>query len=201
VPLGLWYPVRNLLMFGQSFGQVFLLSTESKLYSGDYSFVQRFLSFPAEQLLSPLYCQPYGDYNLWLYTIKCAMFGEFSFERPDALAALLIVANLILILVSLAAMIYVMIRCKETNKFARFGLFWLWLVQMVSFVTFNIGFPFGCTMDFRYIVPTAIIGAIYIGIALDHIKAKRSTVTNMVFHTGLVCILLFAIASVLFYTV
>ena len=200
-PLGLWYPVRNMLKFGQSFGEVFTLSTTSELYSGDFSFAQRFLSFPADQLFSPLYCQPYGDYNLWVYTLKCSVFGEFKFARPDALAALLIAANLIVILLSLAAMVYVMIRCKETNKFARFGLFWLWLVQMASFIVFNVGFPFGCTMDFRYIVPTAIVGAIYTGIALDHIKNKHKAAANAVFIAGVAAIALFGIASVLFYAV
>lgn len=200
-PLGLWYPVRNMLKFGQSFGDVFTLSTTSKLYSGDFSFAQRFLSVPVDQLFSPIYCEPYGDYNLWAYTLKCSVFGEFKFGRPDALATLLIAANLILIVFSLAAMIYVMIRCKETNKFARFGLFWLWLIQMASFIVFNINFPFGCTMDFRYIVPTAIVGAIYMGIALDHIKEKNKAVANAVFIAGILAVALFGIASVLFYAV
>ena len=201
VPLGLWYPLRNMLEFGQSFGDVFTLSTTSKLYSGDYSFAQRFLSFPTDQLFSPLYCNPYGDYNVWIYTLKCSVFGEFTFGRPDAVAALLIAANLIVILLSLAAMIYVMVRCKETNKFARYGLFWLWLVQVVSFIVFNLRFPFGCTMDFRYIVPTAIIGAIYMGIAMDHIKNKSKTAANAVFIVGIAAIALYGIASVLFYAV
>jgi 4-amino-4-deoxy-L-arabinose transferase-like glycosyltransferase len=198
-PLGLWYPIRNYIKFGQAFGHVYTLSRESKLYSGGYSFAQRFLSFPVDQTLSPLYCQPYGDYNLWLYTLKCSVFGEFSFEQAEWMGALLIAANLALILVSLAAMVYVMCCCRETNKFARFGLFWLWLVQIGSFIVFNVGFPFGCTMDFRYIVPTAIIGAIYTGIALDHLKGRGKALPHILFYMGVAVIALFGIASVLFY--
>lgn len=198
-PLGLWYPVRNYIKFGQQFGHVFTISSTSELYCGDKSFVSRFLSFPPDQILTPLYCQPYGDYHLWIYTLKCSIFGEFSFNWPDAFAALLIAANLILILVSIAAMIYVIIRGKEVNAFARYGLFWLWLIQMVSFVVFNIRFPFGCTMDFRYIVPTVIVGAIYIGIALDRIKAKNKAVANGIFCIGVAAVALFGLASVLFY--
>jgi|AGTN01.2.fsa_nt_gi hypothetical protein len=199
VPLGLWYPVRNLLRFDQAIGHVFTLSPASELYSGDYSFAQRFLSFPAGHLINPLYCEPYGDYNLWLYTLKCSVFGEFKFDWPEALAALLIVANLIVILVSLAAMVYVMLRCRETNKFIRFGLFWIWAVQLASFVLFNLQFPFGCTMDFRYIVPTAIVGAIYTGVALDHIKNKHKFASDALFIAGCAAIALFGVASVLFY--
>ncbi len=202
VPLGLWYPVRNLLLFKQPIGYVLLLSSSSDLYSGDHSFIERFLSFPADQIFKPLYCQPFGDYNLWLYTFKCSIFGEFKFEKmPDALAALLIAANLLLILVSLLAMIYVMLRCKEANKFIRFGLFWIWLTQMASFLLFNVNFPFGCTMDFRYIVPTVITGAVYTGIALDHMRNKNKIAPNAVFAVGCATIALFCVASVLFYAI
>ena len=198
-PLGLWYPIRNLIKFDQAFGHVFTLSTTSDLYSGDYSFAQRFLSFPTDQILSPLYCQPYGDYNLWIYTLKCSLFGEFSFSQTEWIGKLLIVTNLALILVSLAAMVYVMARCREVNNFMRFGLFWLWLVQMGSFIVFNVGFPFGCTMDFRYIVPTVITGAIYTGIALDHLKNKGKALPNVLFYVGVTAIAAFGLASVLFY--
>lgn len=198
-PLGLWYPIRNYIKFDQAFGHVYTLSTTSKLYCGNHSFVQRFLSFPTDQILSPLYCQPYGDYNLWIYTLKCSLFGEFSFDWTEWMAKLLIASNLALILVSLAAMVYVMIRCREVNKFARFGLFWLWLVQIASFVVFNLRFPFGCTMDFRYIVPTVITGAIYAGIALDHLKNKGKVPGSILFGVGVAAIVLFGAASVLFY--
>jgi hypothetical protein len=198
-PLGLWYPVRNYIRFGQAFGHVYTLSAESKLYSGDYTFVQRFLSFPTDQILNPLYCQPYGDYNLWLYTLKCSVFGEFSFKQAESLAKLLIAANLILIVISLLAMAYVMLRGRGLSNFARFGLFSLWLIQIVSFIVFNVGYPFGCTMDFRYIVPTASTGAIYTGIALDRLKEMRKTAAAVLFGIGVAAVALFGIASVLFY--
>jgi 4-amino-4-deoxy-L-arabinose transferase-like glycosyltransferase len=126
VPLGLWYPVRNLVLFNQRFSYV--SRAGSTLYIGDIPLVQRFLSFPLDQLLIPLYCHPHDDYNIWLYIVKCSMFGEFIFEGMDKFAALLIVANLALILLSLAAMVYIAVCGRETNPFARFGLLWIWLI-------------------------------------------------------------------------
>ena len=196
-PLGLWYPVRNMILFDQPLG--YITSVTSALYCGDVPLTQRFLSFPLDQLLSPLYCHPYDDYNIWLYTVKCSVFGEFSFDGLDTFAAILIIANLALMVVSLAAMVYVMIRGKGVNLFARFGLFWIWLVQMGSFIVFNLKYPMGCTMDFRYIIPTAIIGAIYIGIALNHIKGKHKAVGTGVFGAGVAAVALFCVASILFY--
>jgi 4-amino-4-deoxy-L-arabinose transferase-like glycosyltransferase len=199
VPLGLWYPVRNLILFDQPLS--YITGVSSALYIGDVPLAQRFLSFPLDQLINPLYCHAYDDYNVWLYTVKCSMFGEFSFEGLDTFAAILIITNLVLIVVSLAAMVYVLIRGKETDKFARFGLLWIWLTQMGSFILFNLKYPMGCTMDFRYIIPTAIIGAIFTGIALDRVKGKPGVLSRPVYYVGLAAVVLFCAASVLFYAI
>ena len=199
MPLGLWYSVRNLILFGQPLGYVVRFADDSWLYCGDQSPVCRFLSFPLGQLFNPLYCRSGEDCNIWLYILKSSLFGEYSFDNNSWAAAVLIVLNLLLILISVAAMIYVMTRGKGVNGFVRFGLFGLWLVQMVAFFVFNLRYPFGCTMDFRYILPTTIVGAIYIGIALDRLKAKNKTVANGFFYIGVTAVALFGLASVLFY--
>ncbi len=199
-PLGLWYMIRNKIMFHQRYRYVYSLHFGSDLYCGDQSFLQRFLSFPLDQIFNSVYCQPYTDYNVWLYVLKCSVFGEYTFDSPDNLAKLLIAANLILILLSLAAMVYVVIRGKELHPLARFGLIWIWLIQIGSFVMFNIEYPFGCTMDFRYIVPAVIVGAAYLGVALDRLKMKKRIATSILYFAGIAAIVLFSAASVLFYT-
>ncbi len=197
--LGIWYPIRNAILFGQPLGYVLRFSETHALYVGGNTFVERFFSFPAENIANPLYCDPFVDFNMWIYTLKCSVFGEFKFDWTETHAALLIAANLIIIIVSLAAMVYVMIRGKEVNKFARFGLFFIWLAQMGSFILFNVQYPFGCTMDFRYIVPTVIAGAVYTGIALDRIKSKRKIAADILFIFGCAAAAFFCAASLLFY--
>lgn len=199
-PLGLWYPIRNLVKFDQPLNYVLDVNLP-QLYCGDQTIFNRFLSIPIDEILNPLYCQPFGDFNLWLYNIKCSVFGEYSFDQHQPLAKLLILANLILIVLSLAAMVYVLLRGKEVHPLARFGLFWIWLLQMGFFLLFNLQYPYGCTMDFRYIVPTAIIGAIYLAIALDRIKRKKKLFSNVIWIGGVAAVVAFGIASVLFYTV
>jgi hypothetical protein len=56
-------------------------------------------------------------------------------------------------------------------------------------------------MDFRYIVPTAIIGAIFIGVALDRLKGKPGDRRNILHAAGLGLVVLFCVASVLFYAI
>lgn len=197
LPLGLWYPIRNLILFDQPLGYVPSIGRGSNLYCGDRTFAERFLSFPIEQLLNPLYCQPRGDYNLWLYIVKCSVFGEYAFDQQPFFAGMLTVSNLILMLLSLAAMVYVMAAYKQANPFARFGLFFVWLLLMVSFVVFNIRYPFGCTMDFRYIMPTCIIGAIYLGMAVERLNRKGWQ--RVFVYAAYAAVALFAASSVMFY--
>ena len=199
LPLGLWYTIRNRILFRISYRYVFTLSRWNDLYCGDQSLVKRFLSFPVRQMINPLYCDPYADYNIWVYIAKCAVFGEFLFERSAKMALPLSLSNLLLIALSVLAAIYVLVRCKETHFLARFGLLWLWLIQMGSYVMFNLQYPFGCTMDLRYIVPTIVVGAAYLGIALDHLKEKNKVVGNLLFYFGATVILVVAVASTLFY--
>jgi len=199
VLLGLWYPVRNMILFDQPLG--YITEVSSALYIGDVPLMQRFLSFPLDQIFSPLYCRPFEDYNIWLYTLKCSLLGEFSFADRDTFAAILIAANLVLIPVSLAAMVYVVIRGREINRFARLGLMWIWLTQMGSFILFNLRYPMGCTMDFRYIVPTVFTGAAYVGIALDRMKARPGVWRKALYWAGAAAVAFFCAASVLFYAI
>lgn len=199
VPLGLWYSVRNYFMFRQMPYYVFQISTGTDLYCGDVSFFERFVAIPLRQMFNPTYCNTCNDVNVWLFTLKSSVFGEYTFTQPDAQARLLVLANFVLILLSLAAMIYVLVRAKEANVFARFGMVFLWLIQLYFFITFNLKYPFGCTMDFRYIVPTALFGAIYLALALDRVKNAQTRFGNVLFYFGVSVILLFGVASVAFY--
>ena len=37
----------------------------------------------------------------------------------------------------------------------------------------NIKLPYGCTMDFRYMVPTIFAGAIFVGFELENMRKKK----------------------------
>ncbi|MPN05804.1 hypothetical protein SDC9_153057 [bioreactor metagenome] len=101
---------------------------------------------------------------------------------------------------SLAAMIYLLFRGNDVHPLVRLGLVWLWLIQICFFVLFNIRFPYGCTMDFRYIVPTVIVGAIALSLALERIKRKHTTTGNLVFAVGVAAVTAYSVVSMLFYT-
>jgi 4-amino-4-deoxy-L-arabinose transferase-like glycosyltransferase len=186
-PLGLWYYVRNALLFGQPFGYVAQIGTDSALYVGDQPAALRFLSFDTLGLFKSVYCAPWTDVNLWEYTVKCALFGEFQFpEARQVIAAVLIGASLVLIALTLYAMVRFVFFERKENRLAAVSLGALWLLLMLSFVYFNIKYPFGCTMDFRYIVPTVMTGAAFLGLLYERMsEGRRSKVLRAGFVTVL----------------
>ena len=201
LPLGLWYPIRNFIKFQQMPNYIYQLSRDCDLFNGWASTTERFLSFPLKQYFTPPFCNTLNDYNLWVFSVKSAIFGEYTFFRSDTQVKLFLIINLVLVMLSLAAMVYVLVRGKEHNAFVRFGFFGILLIQIVFFILFNIQYPFGCTMDFRYIVPTVLCGAIYLAVALDKIKTKENRLGNALYYFGLSSVILFAVVSVLFFTI
>ncbi|MDO4515517.1 MAG: glycosyltransferase family 39 protein [Bacillota bacterium] len=165
-PLGLWYPIRNLILFQQPFNYVLRISEESEVYCGGYSLWERFGLIKNFEI----YDHPFEDYNVWSYLLKGSLFGEFSFNMGKVIPGLLILINLLLILLSLAAMALVLIRHRTAQWTV---LICFWLVLMGSYINFNIQYPFGCTMDFRYVVPTALIGAVFLAKWWEEIPQNR----------------------------
>ena len=128
------------------------------------------------------------------------MFGEFSFSQEfNFQAGLLLIFNIIVIISSLAAMIYVLIKDKNKNRrFFNWIMFAVWAIQIISFIIFNISLPYGCTMDFRYIVPTLITGAYFLALWLQLFNGGKlkQFIRNFVLSSSI----LFIFTSVWFYT-
>jgi 4-amino-4-deoxy-L-arabinose transferase-like glycosyltransferase len=199
-PLGLWYHIRNLKLFDQAIGYVAQMKPDSALYVGNVSFVERFFSFSLPDMLHHVYCNPYDDFRLWEYTVKCALFGEFTFSpEHNAFAVILIVSSLLLILLSLFAMVWFLIFDRKKNRLAVISLAALWALLLLSFVFFNIAYPFGCTMDFRYIVPTVLTGAAFLGLLSD--KLKNDKTGKALFACFMVILGVFCVFSAAFYIV
>jgi hypothetical protein len=200
LPLGLWYSIRNLILFKQPIGYVLQLGLNSAMYTGNKSIFDRFLSFPPGDLFSSLYCNPMGDYRLLIYTVKCSLFGEFSFNSSlNILAAVLILLNIIMILLSLAAMIYILIRRRGASAIMRWGFSGLWVLMLASFIYFNIRYPLTCTMDFRYIVPTVISGAAFLGVANSQMRKLDGWLPRVLYYACTFFTIAFSLCSVIFY--
>ena len=122
---------------------------------------------------------------------KMALFGEYGYWTQtaayDAIGTLLFYVNAALIAGSLAGAVTCIVSffrtkfgrsAEETapgdaflarNGFGRLPLlfFLLYAICLLgSYVRFCFAYPHFCSMDFRYIVPTLLIGAVFLGVAL-----------------------------------
>ncbi len=147
IPLGMWYPIRNLIKFDQPIGYVMPIGKDHALYCGDRSFFERFADIPLSQIFKNPYCMPEDDYNIPLYTLKCSVFGEYTFDFPKWAAITLLLLNLIIILFCIFSAVYAIYKKNENAVI----LTAISVVSVMFFVWFNIRYPNGCSMDFRYI--------------------------------------------------
>ncbi len=127
------------------------------------------------------------DYGISGYALKSSLFGEYfnklgvsSFQ--NILAYIMMFSALLLILYSLVGMVvglYVSY-CNDHNHNIRQNPFLLQgqeqsfrfmlithAALVASYVLFCFKYPFTCTMDFRYIVPTLLTGAVCAGVLLN----------------------------------
>ena len=174
--LGLWYQIRMSVMFGQPLGYVAPIPTGNPLYCGDKAWWQRFLLDFSQ--FDHLWCEPFGDYNIAVYVLKSSVFGEYS--ESIGIAPLLLIANAALVIVSLIAMVRVLKARSKRLFWPKWTLFTLWAVFVAFFIYFNISAPYGCTMDFRYIVPTLISGAGFIGLSASGTSTRFGRVLTAV---------------------
>ncbi|MDO5702520.1 MAG: glycosyltransferase family 39 protein [Lachnospiraceae bacterium] len=159
-PLGLWFPVRNHVLFGQPIFYVFPIGTDSPLYTGGYSLLSRF----GPWLDFHVYADPYRDFNVWLYLMRTAVFGEFSYGINIAVPSLLLIYHTVMALTGTWAGVYFAIKRPSFSGYVLGGFY---LALMLSYIVLNLKYPFGCSMDFRYVVPAALIGAVFYGKLTD----------------------------------
>lgn len=179
LPLGLWYAVRNAMLFGQSLTYVLDLKSVPQIYCGNYSLVQRFVTWDIKNLFSTPYADPWSDYNVPVYAIKTALFGEFTYEICDWIPALLLFSAVVLAVCVMAAL-YRVIRQGKTNQ----GMLWVVSVFGIcsaSYLYFCWKYPYGCSMDFRYVVILGVFAAFLLGSDIDREKnEKRQHALSMV---------------------
>ena len=171
LPIGLWHSIRNYILFNQHLGEVLLPA--SGLYIGNYSFNERFLTVSMKELTA-LFCTIPGDYNAIAYIIKCSLFGEFIIERINYIGYTLIVLNIVIIILSILAIITKYIKhWKSNNEMLDSIVLSTWIIHIMSYVVLNMNYPYTCTMDFRYLVPTVFCGMYFIALFLDKISDSK----------------------------
>lgn len=186
-PLGLWYQLRSYLKWKVPFTYVQEMSTGLAQYLGDQKFIDRITDFSGYQF-SSVYEQwyssdipgSYNEHNPIIALMKNAIFGEYINEKTftafpfvDKVSVVLFWLNVLIALCALICLILVCFRKNNLMKpIEKAFLFSFYAVMMVSIYKMSADYKFTCTMNFRYIMPTVILGALGMGAALKQIQEK-----------------------------
>jgi 4-amino-4-deoxy-L-arabinose transferase-like glycosyltransferase len=218
VPLGLWFQVYAKIRFDQGLGYVFD-NLNRKLYTGDHSFFGRFfIAFDFSEYFGSIWCRPFeGNYNLFNYALRSAIFGEFTYWQGEGFAVLAIILAYLVSAILFISIIYCLVQTwkkkKEGPLWNRFKgqavisfddflfLFLFMQSQALSEIYFYITMPYGCTMDFRYIMPIISAIALTIGFTqrgLEKVDGRGALLLNRLLTMTTVGFLL---VSMLFYCV
>ena len=199
-PLGLWFHVYAKMKFDQPFGFVFA-NLNSDLYTGDRTFFARFINiFEFRDLTQRLWGNTFENYNLPNFLIKSAIFGEYSFAGADAIAIFTLAFHYLFTYLSLALMVIYFIKSGKEHFEVKIIAGTLVVTQLLAQLYFNIKMPYGCTMDFRYIVPIIIGFMILDVLAID--KFSKENNWKKYFSYGVMIIgILFIASSTAFYLV
>lgn len=186
VPLGLSWAIRCLIKFDMPLNYTHTLSEDSWQYVGDYSLLERFFIPNPVTLLGNLKNGGIGmGENTWIQLFRTAALGECDlseFPMWGKLVALLMicVAAFIAILafVYFVKFIFVKDYQKETgHEKVLFIFFWIaYIVMMAFYLSFIYNYPFECTMNFRYILPTVFLPAVFLGMGYEKAGKKMSLV-------------------------
>ena len=182
--IGLWFQVRGYILFDKA--EVPEPSDFTKVSS--YTIKDRFISLDYKSLLKNPYCYIPGEYNIYTYLIKSSIFGEYNFNFNGMYAIMYLLVNFILIILST---IYIFKYIFSKKNVILNVLLFTWLINIISFYLFNIKYPFFCSMDYRYIVPTVLTGIVL----LVYGSSKSNKYVNLFINCS-ICI--FTILSILF---
>ena len=129
--------------------------------------------FDFKDMFSGLWGNTFENYNVPNFLIKSALFGEYTFAGVDGIAILSLIFNYLFVYMSLVLMVIYFIYSKKEHFEVKIIAGTLIISQLIAQLYFNIKMPYGCTMDFRYIVPIIIGFMILDVLAIDKFSKEK----------------------------
>ena len=175
VPLGMWWPVRNLVRFGVPINYVPPIGSDSGQYI-DVPTLKRLLDFSPQLIKSPFtqwewYGDPYNEYNPVIALLKNAMFDE---DMPfigsitlQSFCTALFFAGAVTAIISVAAVALVFSKKIKLPFELRLMLCVMYAVVFGSYIVFCLNYPQVCTQNMRYCVPLIFSGTAAMGLMMQ----------------------------------
>ena len=185
LPLGLWYEIRNIILFGRN---KLLDPNNMRIYTGNYSIIDRFIKIDIDSLIRTVCVMPI-DYNVPSYVIKSSLFGQHNYNVIDISFRLLLIIGIVCIIITLICIFNYIFRRKNKDFIINMFLV-LYFTYIIGFIIYNLYLPYACTMGFRYIVITLFPSLVVLIYETE--KCKNKWIKKIIYS----CLLLFVMASI-----
>lgn len=191
-PLGLWWNFRNAISYNVPFLYVQRQGDGAIWqYVGDVHTVDRIFDF-SKLFTEPVFDQwvgraggTYNEYNPMISLLKTSMFGEYIsldyFQNVPIIAeTLLFWTNVIIALISVAALIYLLV-VSVKNKTLTVQLLSIvisYVLMITFYYVFCFSYPHHCTENIRYVSPVIVLGLVFIGKLINDLGENKSEKTQ-----------------------
>ncbi|MBR1751289.1 MAG: glycosyltransferase family 39 protein, partial [Ruminococcus sp.] len=218
VPLGLWFEIKNYVKYKVPITYVQEMPKNVTQFIGKQNFITRITDFSSKQFSSPFeqWLQVtesgervgYNEYSPLVTLLKNSLYGEYINESNYGLSILpnsMMICKLFFWLgVVIAAVCFFLMIFNLSNKCGLtptektfFGSFYAML--MLNFYNMAKDYPFTCRMNFRYITPTVIIGAFFLGLTIKNLSSDEGKAELAVKTITTSVALLFALLSIIIF--
>lgn len=191
VPLGVWWQVRNLILYHVPLTYVPDLGTNSVMYSGNMPLTERLFSLGNGQLdyiygSITLVGAPFNEYNPTLALFKTAMFDECAnsindthFPQIHVTGPILFWISVVLFLICFGCFIVSMIRKSENiNGVERVYFTLVFGVILVSYYMFCIAYPLSCSFNIRFCMPLIPLCAMGLAMVLQRSESSQKAIST-----------------------
>ncbi len=212
IPLGLWFEVKNYLKFDVPITYVQEMSKNSRQYIGDQPFLKRITDFSKFQFDS-VYEQwlgengeSYNEFNPLVTLLKNSLFtesiGDGTLGNSKLYHDLAVLFFWVAAFIAAACFIMMVFNiCTKSGIDGTMKALWggFYSLMMLNFYNMSAKYPFTCTMNFRYITPTVIIGAFFMGVTIKRLKEKSSKGADIAIKAMSGVTVLFCLLSIIIY--
>ena len=171
-PLGLWWSIRNYLLYKMPPTYVPGMPIDDAQYIGYLSVGQRLSNWDMTNVFHDI--PNTNNSNPIVELLKSGIFGEMKVDWLVGWPQVLFWVSVVLAVAAFVAMIALFV--KKTPEIcptlkAMLGI--TYVVIMVSYIIFCFQFPFLCTENARYVMPAIVITVLFFGMGLCRIQHRK----------------------------
>lgn len=185
VPVGLFWSIRNLLLYKIPITYVQALPKGSAQDVSGYSLWER-IGIPKlsefmriDSSWSPSSKIGFPDHNIWSQTLRTSLFDDnalnWTTDSDRIWASILMLLTLVLAVTAVVLTFIGLVRAKNIDPVLRIFIGSSFAVLILNFLKFCFDFPMTCTIHFRYLVPCLLYCSVGIGMWWSSSKKKLST--------------------------